>query len=94
MNVMTLPIPPPTGGTIVATMGLIQEHNPRHGMDHFTYDVIKCILEEYSRLPNGRRIVPLSNGDRIVAMNIMTLPIPPPTGGTIVALNVMTLQWD
>ena len=40
MNVMTLPIPPPTRETIVATMGLIQEQNPRHNMDQFTYEHI------------------------------------------------------
>ena len=28
----------PTGETIVATMGLIQEHSPRHNMDQFAYE--------------------------------------------------------
>ena len=41
MNVMTLPIPPPTGGTIVATMGLIQEYNhPSYNIDPFTFEHI------------------------------------------------------
>ena len=41
MNVMTLPIPPPTGGTIVATMGLIQEYNhPSYNIDQFTFEHI------------------------------------------------------
>ena len=34
-------------------------------------------LEEYYRLPTGRRIVPPLTGERIVATNVMTLPIPP-----------------
>ena len=41
MNVMTLPIPPPTGGTIVVTMGLIQEYtHPSHNIYPFTYEHI------------------------------------------------------
>ena len=38
---MALPIPPPTGETIVATMGLIQEHNhPSHNINQFIYEGI------------------------------------------------------
>jgi len=39
-NVMALPVPLPSMGLTVATMGLIQEHSPSHNIDQFNYENI------------------------------------------------------